>query len=100
MEFVGEGLREGIVEDGHGFTEVDSMLAEVGGGLGWIELEVETSEWHREVVCDILSGTRVTVPKRRMGHPAFDGRSRFQKLRVGTRPPTLTGVQSIWRSRR
>jgi predicted alpha/beta-fold hydrolase len=55
VEFVGEGLREGIVEDGHDFTEVDSMLAEVGGGLGWIELEVETSEWHREVVCDILT---------------------------------------------
>jgi hypothetical protein len=47
VKFVGEGLREGIVEDGHGFAEGDSMLAEVGGGLGGIELEVETSEWHR-----------------------------------------------------
>jgi hypothetical protein len=44
VEFVREGLGEGIVEDGHGFTERDSMLAEVRGGFGWVELEGEAGK--------------------------------------------------------
>ena len=85
------------------------MLAEVGGGLGWIELEVETSEWHREVVCDILMRAEAVAqsasqPFARLPQRAktarrglwsrsegwgthFEGKSRFQKLRVGD-PPT------------
>jgi len=42
MEFVGKGLGEWVVEHSDGFTKGDAVLFEVGGGFGWVELEV----WH------------------------------------------------------
>ena len=42
VEFVGEGLGQGIVEDSHRLREGDAVLFEVGGGFGGVELEA----WH------------------------------------------------------
>ena len=42
VEFVWEGLGEGIIEHSHGLTERDAVLFEVGGGFGWVELEAQT----------------------------------------------------------
>jgi hypothetical protein len=39
---VGQGGTKGIVEDGGGFVEGDSLLFEVGSGFGRVELEA----WH------------------------------------------------------
>ena len=59
---VRQGGAEGIVEDGDCLVEANAVLLPVASGLGWIELEVETSEWHREIVCDIL--TRAELSRR------------------------------------
>jgi hypothetical protein len=52
---VRQGGAEWIVEDGDCLVKADAVLLQVGGGLGWVELEVESREWHREVVRAILT---------------------------------------------